>query len=73
MSGVSNVVYWLHAATASSPTTTWWRRSSAPPRSGTASSPTPSCMEICKFEEVEKERPLPLDTVHSWQKEVKSR
>jgi isopropylmalate/homocitrate/citramalate synthase len=72
MSGVSNVVYWLtsHGIEPSDHLVEEIFRA-AKERNRILSDA--ELKEICKFEEMEKELPLPLDSVHAWQKEVKTR
>jgi 2-isopropylmalate synthase len=69
MSGVSNVVYWLHAH-GIEPNDHLVEEifRAAKERSSVLSDA--EIMEICKFESLEQERPLPLDTLRSWKKQI---
>jgi isopropylmalate/homocitrate/citramalate synthase len=69
MSGVSNVVYWLHEH-GIEPTDHLVEEIFRAAKERNRVLSDDELLEICKFESVEKERPLPLDTVHAWQKEV---
>jgi isopropylmalate/homocitrate/citramalate synthase len=72
MSGVSNVVYWLtrHGVEPADHLVEEIFRA-AKERNRVLTDA--ELMEICKFESMERERPLPLDTVGTWKKEVESR
>jgi len=72
MSGVSNVVYWLtqHGIEPSDALVEEIFRA-AKERNRILSDD--EILEICKFAAMEKERPLALDTVKAWRKEVESR
>jgi len=69
MSGVSNVVYWLHEH-GIEPTDHLVEEIFRAAKERNRVLRDDELLEICKFESVEKEKPLPLDTMHAWQKEV---
>jgi 2-isopropylmalate synthase len=72
MSGVSNVVYWLkrHGVEPNDQLVEEIFRA-AKERNRILTDD--EILEICKFSAMEKERPLALDTVKAWRKEVESR
>jgi 2-isopropylmalate synthase len=69
MSGVSNVVHWLtrHGIEPADHLVEEIFRA-AKERNRVLTDA--ELMEICKFEAAERERPLPLDTVHAWKQQV---
>jgi hypothetical protein len=72
MSGVSNVVYWLHErgiAPSDRLVEEIFRMAKERNRILTDD----EILEVCKFEAAERERPLPLDTVGTWKKEIEGR
>jgi 2-isopropylmalate synthase len=71
MSGVSNVVYWLHEH-GLTPTDHLVEEIFRAAKERNRVLTDAEILEICKFEAVEKERPLPLDTVDAWKERIGS-
>jgi 2-isopropylmalate synthase len=69
MSGVSNVVYWLHEHGVE-PTDHLVEEIFRAAKERNRILSDGEILEICKFEAVEKERPLPLDTLPAWKKQI---
>ncbi len=69
MSGVSNVVHWLHEH-AIEPSDRLVEEIFRAAKERNRVLTDDEILEICKFEALESERPLPLDTVDAWKKEV---
>jgi 2-isopropylmalate synthase len=69
MSGVSNVVYWLHEH-GMEPTDHLVEEIFRAAKERNRVLTDDELLEICKFEAVEKERPQPLDTVHAWKDRI---
>ncbi|HSB60564.1 MAG TPA: LeuA family protein, partial [Vicinamibacteria bacterium] len=69
MSGVSNVVYWLHEH-GLEPTDHLVEEIFRAAKERNRVLTDDEILEICKFEALEKERPLPLDTLHAWKKQI---
>jgi 2-isopropylmalate synthase len=69
MSGVSNVVYWLHAH-GIEPHDHLVAEIFRAAKERNRVLTDDEILEICKFEAQERERPLPLDTVPAWKREV---
>ena len=71
MSGVSNVVYWLHEH-GMEPTDHLVEEIFRAAKERNRVLTDDELLEICKFEAVEKERPLPLDAVNAWKEPIGS-
>jgi 2-isopropylmalate synthase len=71
MSGVSNVVYWLHEH-GMAPTDHLVEEIFRAAKERNRVLTDDELLEICKFEAVEKDRPLPLDTVNAWKERIGS-
>jgi len=71
MSGVSNVVYWLHEHHIE-PSDHLVEEIFRAAKERNRVLTDDEILEICKFEAVEKERPLPLDTVDAWKERIGS-
>jgi 2-isopropylmalate synthase len=69
MSGVSNVVHWLHSK-GIEPSDHLVEEIFKAAKERNRVLSDAELMEICKFEREEREHPLPLDTVGSWKKQV---
>jgi 2-isopropylmalate synthase len=69
MSGVSNVVYWLHQH-GIEPTDHLVEEIFRAAKERNRILSDDEILEICKFEALEKERPLPLDTLPAWKKQI---
>jgi len=70
MSGVSNIVYWLHAH-GIEPEDRLVEEIFRAAKERNRILTDDELMEICKFEAGEHEEPLPLDTVPKWKEELK--
>jgi 2-isopropylmalate synthase len=70
MSGVSNVVYWLHAH-GIDPSDHLVEEIFRAAKERNRILTDDEILEICKFEAVEAERPLPLDSLATWKKQIK--
>lgn len=71
MSGVSNVVYWLHEHHIE-PSDHLVEEIFRAAKERNRILTDAEILEICKFEAGEKERPLPLDTVDAWKERIGS-
>ena len=71
MSGVSNIVYWLHEH-GLTPTDHLVEEIFRAAKERNRVLSDEELLEICKFEAVEKDRPLPLDTVNAWKERIGS-
>jgi 2-isopropylmalate synthase len=69
MSGVSNVVYWLHQH-GFEPDDRLVEEIFRAAKERNRILSDDEIMEICKFEALEKERPLPLDSLPAWKKAI---
>jgi 2-isopropylmalate synthase len=69
MSGVSNVVYWLHSK-GIEPNDQLVEEIFRAAKERNRVLTDAELLEICKFEQEEREHPLPLDTVGSWKKQI---
>jgi len=72
MSGVSNVVYWLHEHGVE-PTDHLVEEIFRAAKERNRILSDDELLEICKFEAVEKEEALPLDTLPVWKKEIEGK
>jgi isopropylmalate/homocitrate/citramalate synthase len=69
MSGLSNVVYWLHSH-GLEPADHLVKEIFRAAKERNRVLTDDELFEICKFESVERERPLPVDTLEHWKHEV---
>jgi 2-isopropylmalate synthase len=72
MSGVSNVVYWLHAH-GIQPSDHLIEEIFRAAKERNRILTDAELLEICKFEQEERTQPLPLDTVPAWKREIEGR